>query len=168
MSVDLVRCSGRSIPANQRRSSFQQGTSFNHLQVKEKEKLKNIKQKRNFDKRRKVIQYIPLIRGDVVWIKDLKAKGRVVGKAQYPRSYYIQTSNGTYRRNRRHLTQMYSEIDTPNDLLNSSTQTVKDTSNVKKLESNRETSDSTPKQSSSKGIVTRFGRVSRKPDRLSY
>ena len=34
----------------------------NHLQVKEKEKLKNIKQKRNFDKRRKVIQYIPLIR----------------------------------------------------------------------------------------------------------
>ena len=140
----------------------------NHLQVKEKEKLKNIKQKRNFDKRRKVIQYIPLIRGDVVWIKDLKAKGRVVGKAPYPRSYYIQTSNGTYRRNRRHLTQMYSEIDTPNDLLNSSTQTVKDTSNVKELESNRETSDSTPKQSSSKGIVTRFGRVSRKPDRLSY
>ena len=38
---------------------------------------------------------------------------------------------------------MYSEIDTPNDLLNSSTQTVKDTSNVKELESNRERSEGT-------------------------
>ena len=92
--------------------------------------MKHIKQKRNFDKRHKVQKYNPLIRGDVVWIKDLKAKGRVVGKAPYPRSYYIQTSNEAYRRNRHHLTPMYSEIDTPNDLLISSTQTVKDTSNT--------------------------------------
>lgn len=40
---------------------------------------------------------------DAVWIVDLRQYGKVIAKAEEPRSYYVKTNNGVYRRNRWHL-----------------------------------------------------------------
>ena len=63
------------------------------------------RQPRNFDKRHKAKELLPLHTGDQVWIKDY-GEGAVQQKADTPRSYQVETPDGgILRRNRRHLVQ---------------------------------------------------------------
>ena len=60
------------------------------------------RQARNFDRRHGVRELPPLTQGDSVWITDEKAEG-IVNKEIAERSYQIETTKGTVRRNRKHL-----------------------------------------------------------------
>ena len=60
----------------------------------------------------------PLQTGDNVWIKDQKVEGKISGRAETPRSFYVNTPNGQYRRNSRHLTPIKDDkiVDTPENV----------------------------------------------------
>lgn len=60
------------------------------------------RQTRNFDSRHGVRELPPLSGGDPVWITDQKTEG-IVNKETADRSYQVDTSKGTVRRNRKHL-----------------------------------------------------------------
>ena len=45
---------------------------------------------------------VELKTGNFVWVTDKKSEGTIVRETD-PRSYRVQTSHGSYRRNRRHL-----------------------------------------------------------------
>ena len=68
------------------------------FQVKRKEQLIKERQRENFNHHRGK-DFVPLKQGQTVWIPDTSSEGQVTN----PRSYEIQTSNGTYRRNRSHV-----------------------------------------------------------------
>lgn len=70
------------------------------------EMLKNT-QKRNFDRRHNARELSTLENGENVWITDKREYGRVLEKSESPRSYIIETNNGTVRRNRFHLIPAY-------------------------------------------------------------
>lgn len=117
--------------------------------LEQKEKKLKEKQKQNFDNRHKVSTLKPLKPGEDVWIPDTQSKGTVVKETE-PRSYTVQTSEGTYRRNRRHLISLPQTDDTCG---NEQSATV-----------NQEL---TPSNQVSQPIVrTRSGRLSIPPDRL--
>lgn len=68
-----------------------------------KQNLEKNKQVKSYNKRHNAKTLSDLEVGDSVWITDLRIYGQVAKLADEPRSYYIQTTNGTYRRNRWHL-----------------------------------------------------------------
>ena len=74
------------------------------------------KQKHDFDKRHRVQELPELATGTQVWIgpADAKRRGRVLGKAETPRSYIVQTDKKDCRRNRSHLTPIPGS-DSPNE-----------------------------------------------------
>ena len=71
-------------------------------QLRERERKIRERRKRNFDSNHGARKLEPLDEGDEVWITDMKTVGRVVKKVA-TRSYLVNTSKGTYRRNRCHL-----------------------------------------------------------------
>ena len=75
---------------------------------KKKEKRKE-SHKKNYDKHHGVRSEAELQTGDTVWIKDLRAWGRIVEKAKAPRSYIVDTSRGQFRRNSFHLIPMQQD-----------------------------------------------------------
>lgn len=60
------------------------------------------KQKENHDSHHRVRDLPELLPGDRVWVTDRQDPGKVVAEHS-PRSYVVETGDGTYRRNRRHL-----------------------------------------------------------------
>lgn len=62
--------------------------------VKEKETERKSKQKIYYDRRHKIKTLPELKEGDKVWITDKKESGKVIKKADEPKSYIIQTENG--------------------------------------------------------------------------
>jgi len=70
--------------------------------IKKSETTRCEKQKENFDSRHKARNLPPLKKGDMVWMPDHKCTGKVVSEVAR-RSYTVQTSQGTLRRNRRQL-----------------------------------------------------------------
>ncbi len=60
------------------------------------------RQKENFDAHHGARELPTLSPGDTVWCKDRQSPAQVVEETA-PRSYVIQTPEGTYRRNRRHV-----------------------------------------------------------------
>jgi hypothetical protein len=119
------------------------------------------KQKRNFD-RRHAAQHLPTLQsGDQVWIPDRKAAGRVLRETQ-PRSYLVDTPQGQFRRNRRHL--VWEE-----PLGGASGEEDHDHSNVKEEPSEGQNNNNADgSQSDAKGgeMITRSGRQVRPPQRL--
>ena len=61
------------------------------------------KQKGNYDKRHRSRDLAPLKEGDSVFLLDRREHGHVLRKATEPRSYYIATDSGTFRRNRHNV-----------------------------------------------------------------
>ena len=59
--------------------------------------------KDNFDNRRGVKELPALSQGDSVWVPDRQSSGEVIEHVS-PRSYVIQTPEGSFRRNRRQIT----------------------------------------------------------------
>lgn len=60
-------------------------------------------QAENYDKRHRAKDLAELGINESVWVTDLRVYGKVLKKADDPRSYLIQTYDGIYRRNRWHL-----------------------------------------------------------------
>lgn len=76
-------------------------------EISRKDEMLKEAQKRDFDKRHNARELSVLQKGDNVWITDKREYGRLLDKADTPRSYVIQTSNGQIRRNRFHLIPAY-------------------------------------------------------------
>ncbi len=70
-----------------------------------KEDQSRFKQKENFDFRHRAKTLEELEPGRTVWAKDL-GKSVVTQKTNFPRSYVVETPNGSYRRNRQQLVPM--------------------------------------------------------------
>ena len=66
----------------------------------EKEEVRRSNQKRNFDNHHKAREMEPLCSGTTVFVTDMKCRGNVIGKANTPRSYIVNTSKAVVRRNR--------------------------------------------------------------------
>ena len=71
--------------------------------VKQKEVELKERQAKNFDERHGVRLQKHLDEGQRVWIPDMKREGKVVGPAETPRSYIIESEGGRLRRNRRDI-----------------------------------------------------------------
>ena len=71
---------------------------------KQNQKFK-AKQKRDYDKRHRTKESDAIPDGSTVWItsEGERAEGTVISPADSPRSYLVDTPNGTLRRNRQHL-----------------------------------------------------------------
>ena len=74
--------------------------------------IKN-RQKNNFDKRHNARDLPVLGVGEKVWIIVHKSEGMVMEKTASSRSYLVQTPSGPLRRNRRHLSHITKQADSP-------------------------------------------------------
>ena len=74
----------------------------NYSKVKKSEATRREKQKENFDTPHRARNLPLLQQGDVVWIPGNKCMGRVLTEVA-PRSYTVETAQGTLRRNCRQL-----------------------------------------------------------------
>ena len=111
--------------------------------VKEKEIKIRDRQQKNFNSHHRASPLKSLKSGNLVYIPDNAREGTVVEESS-PRSYIVQTPEGTYRRNRRHL------VPLPNASNSENTNNVLDTP------------DRLP------GVLrTRSGRISKPPDKLN-
>ncbi len=70
--------------------------------LRSKEAQSRSSQKANFDWRHRARDLVQLEPGQTIWAKDI-GHATVQEKAETPRSYNIETSSGSYRRNRRDL-----------------------------------------------------------------
>ena len=116
--------------------------------LKEKDAELKARQKDNFDRRHKARNLPPIQPGDPLWLPEEKVVGRVLDKADTPRSYVVETPKRVIRRNQGHL----------NPLPRPSTKTTSEPSPVKAQ---------TPSSSPPVGqpITTRSGREVRPPER---
>ena len=85
--------------------------------LREREEQYRNRVQNNYDRHHGVRDLEPLSPGQTVWIPDREEEAQVVQETDTPRSYEVQTSEGTYRRNRRAL------IDLPNSETFDSTET---------------------------------------------
>ena len=70
------------------------------------------------DKRHQAHTLPPLPSGQQVWVRDQNQEGQVIGAAQQPRSYLVQTDMSTLRRNRSALVPTSTKPATPSDVQN--------------------------------------------------
>lgn len=61
------------------------------------------KNRKYFDKRHAARPLRSLSAGNQVWLRDRGATGTILHPGDTPRSYWVRTKDGTFRRNRRHL-----------------------------------------------------------------
>ena len=114
------------------------------------------KQKSNFDTHHGAIDHTPLSPGDRVWVTDRGSDATVVTEAA-PRSYEVQTPDGTYRRNRRHLVVLpHTSSTTP-----SSDEGSAESKSMPRLTEGSDTCESNDEQP----VLRRSGRASKPPDR---
>jgi len=112
------------------------------------------RQKDNFDARRGARNLPTLDPGDSVWVTDRQIHGEVVEETS-PRSYVVQTPDGTFRRNRRAI------ISSPeNETLESGV------SQSEEIPTSVETEDNTPSQPKEYATRSRGNRPPRPPDRF--
>ena len=79
-------------------------TSNSHLPLLfQKEQRYRDNQCDNFNRRHAVLQAPELRPGDSVYIKDLNRSGSIISRHPNPRSYIVDTEQGTIRRSRAHL-----------------------------------------------------------------
>ncbi|KAJ7988618.1 hypothetical protein DPEC_G00311080 [Dallia pectoralis] len=74
---------------------------YNVLEAKEREKRANDAE--IYNKRHGARNLKPLVPGEDVWITDARVQGTVLAAHNTPRSYIVQGTQGTLRRNRHHL-----------------------------------------------------------------
>ena len=80
-------------------------TSSPRLRIPERDERIKTRQQRNFDHHHGVRELTPLIPGQTVWMPDREQEAQVTQEVG-TRSYEVQTSEGTYRRNRKALVQI--------------------------------------------------------------
>ena len=90
---------------------------IDYTSFEERDKLKNSKLKKMFDKKYRVSKLPELKPGDPVWINaptDTGSKGFVTRKDKAPDSYWVSTGDSEIRRNRKHLF-LFFENDSSDD-----------------------------------------------------
>jgi len=113
------------------------------------------KQKRNFDTHHRAIDLTPLSPGDRVWVTDRGSDATVVTEAA-PRSYEVQTPDGTYRHNRRHLVVLpHTSSTTP-----SSDEGTAESKSMPRLTEGSDTCESNDEHP----VLRQSGRASKPPD----
>ena len=112
------------------------------------------RQKDNFDARRGARNLPTLDPGDSVWVTDRQVHGEVVEETS-PRSYVVQTPDGTFRRNRRAI------ISSPENETHES-----GVSQSEEISTSVETEDNTPSQPKEYATRSRGNRPPRPPDRF--
>ena len=70
--------------------------------LRERDERARVRQQNNYDQHHGVKELSPLMTGQTVWMPDRKEEAKVVQEAG-TRSYEVETSEGTYCRNRRDL-----------------------------------------------------------------
>ena len=108
--------------------------------IKEKEIKIRDRQQKNFNTHHRASPLKSVNSGDLVYIPENAREGTVVEESS-PRSYIVQTPEGTYRRNRRHL------VPLPNAYNSKNTNNVPDTPD--------------------RVLQTRSGHISKPPDKLN-
>ena len=117
--------------------------------VRSRDRRNKARQKRNFDSHRGVRELSPLLPGDKVWLQQRECEGEISDEVA-PRSYTVESEDGTVRRNRRDLIRL------PNTEL----QELNEAS--EELPANQENeSDARPQPE-----LPRSSRTSQPPDRL--
>ena len=118
----------------------------NFSELEEKDHHIKERQRRNHDQRHRAKELPLLEPGDAVWILDQDTSGIVVDETA-PRSHVVETSDGSYRRNHKHLVRLpIQETDGEETELNEQNETLSPANS-------RETRSKT-------------GRMARPPDRL--
>ena len=84
--------------------------------VRNRDKQQKQRQERTFNRRHGARELPELVPGDAVWVPDRNSEATVQDETT-PRSYEVETAEGTYRRNRRDLIQLpeqpMQEVETP-------------------------------------------------------
>lgn len=75
------------------------------------------RQRAHFDRRHAARRLPKLSTGSTVWVKDLKCPGEVLRQADTPRSYWVRTTRGDVRRNRRALNRIPAHSGQRDELL---------------------------------------------------
>jgi len=74
-------------------------------EVEERDDHIKERQKSNYDRGHRARELTPLEPGDTVWVPDRDSSGTIVEETS-PHSHIVETPEGSYRRNRRHLIRM--------------------------------------------------------------
>ena len=94
--------------------------------VRERDKQQKQRQERTFNTRRRARELSELVPGDNVWVPDRSSEATVLNEVNH-RSYEVETSEGTYRRNRRDIVplpeQPTQEVSTPTETAMEQTET---------------------------------------------
>jgi transposase InsO family protein len=122
-------------------------------ELRGKEENMKEKQKENYDHHHGARDQSEFSPGEKVWVKDMRVWGHIVGKANSPRSFLVQTPNGSYRRNAFHLASSHTFLD-PNE-------TFEPPAAAPEPDPAEEPVQSNPSES-------RYGRQYRPVQRLSY
>ena len=77
----------------------------NFSDLEEKDHRIKERQRQNYDERYRVKELPLLEPGDTVWIPDQETSGIIVDETT-TQSHTVETSNGSYRRNRKHLVRL--------------------------------------------------------------
>ena len=137
----------------------------NEKVVRERDENRKKQQKYNFDTHHGVRPLQTLNPGSKVWIVDRDSKAVVVNQSDV-RSYQVESEDGTYRRNRRHLI-VLPEDQPEQDERESIDQTSGDThTDVDGSHTQRGPSSTQPSTGSNSHTCTCSGRASVPPSRL--
>ena len=118
----------------------------NFSELEEKDHHIKERQRRSHDQRHRAKELPLLEPGDAVWILDQDTSGIVVDETA-PRSHVVETSDGSYHRNRKHLVRLpVQETDWEGNELNKQNET--------------------PSPANSRETRSKTGRMARPPDRL--
>ena len=134
----------------------------NFSKLKEKEKQLRERQRKNFNHHHRAVDLKPLQAGDNVWIPDTSSEGTVVTETN-PRSYVVQTPDGIYRRNRRHLLLLPQPV--TNDTNTGGNTQVNPTESAPSTDT-KDVPDTAEIDADHSVVRTRSGRISKPPDRL--
>lgn len=81
--------------------------------LKKFEKESREQQEKAYNRRHGVRDLADIVDGTDVWVVDLKRRGTVQQPAQEPRSFIVETDEGTIRRNRTHLVPYTDPVPAP-------------------------------------------------------
>lgn len=124
-----------------------------------KEKEKRAMDAQHYNRRHRTRTLRGLSPGQEVWVTDHRTSGRVIGNHTTPRSYLVDTPQGTVRRNRHHLIPMQASPEQNNgEALELPSPDIPDQSSAEPPPQTVSNTPSTPR--------TRSGRVVVRPTRL--
>ena len=101
----LMRCKLRTTIPMVREQRMQAKSRWDDHIFTEKDNALKERQRDNFDSHHGAKELPPLSLGDKMWIPDRETTGQVLEEVA-PRSLVVETPDGTYRRNPKHLIQL--------------------------------------------------------------